>query len=133
MKKILGLVALLAALLVSACGGGGGASSAVTTVDAAEFLRAAAQPGVTVIDVRTPEEFAAGHLPGAVNINVEGADFDAQVAALSKDGAYAIYCRSGRRSTVAADKMAGTGFTRITNLDGGLVDLQNAGAQVVTS
>ncbi|MFM2412018.1 MAG: hypothetical protein RLZZ587_351, partial [Actinomycetota bacterium] len=46
-----------------------------------------------VIDVRTPAEFAEGHLEGAVNINIEDPTFADQVSALSKDGTYVIYCR----------------------------------------
>ena len=51
-----------------------------------------------VIDVRTPGEFAEGHLDGAVNLDLEGGVFEQQFSKLSKDGTYSIYCRSGRRS-----------------------------------
>lgn len=118
----------LAAALVSACGGG---SSAITKVDAPAFLAQAAKPGTVVIDVRTPEEYAAGHLQGAININVEGATFDAQIATLDKASTYEVYCHSGRRSTIAADKLASAGFTRIYNLSGGIADLQAAGGSIV--
>ena len=66
-------------------------------LSAADFAAAAAQPGVTIVDVRTPAEFASGHIDGAVNIDIEGADFASQISALPKDGAYAVYCRSGNR------------------------------------
>lgn len=132
MKKLLALVALViaGALLAAGCSSG---TTAVSTVSPSSFLQVAAQPGVTVVDVRTPEEYAAGHLSGAVNINVEGPDFDQQISTLDRDGAYAVYCHSGRRSALAADAMAKAGFTKVTNLQGGLADLQAAGGQIATS
>jgi phage shock protein E len=63
-------------------------------------------PGGTVlIDVRTPAEFAEGHLEGAINIPVELPTFAAQVAELDPDLEYLVYCRSGRRSAVAIEIM----------------------------
>jgi rhodanese-related sulfurtransferase len=115
--------------LVSACSS---SPSAVTTVDPQAFLQVASQPGTTVIDVRTPAEFAAGHLQGAINIDVESPTFVAGIDALSKSGSYAVYCHSGRRSALASDQMSSAGFTSITNLQGGLADLQSAGG-VITS
>ena len=120
---------MLAAFVLAACGS---ATSAVQTVDPQSFLATASQSGTVVIDVRTPEEFAAGHLPNAVNVNVEGPTFDTQIASLDKGATYAVYCRSGRRSAVATDAMATAGFTSVYNLDGGLDDLAAAGATVVT-
>jgi phage shock protein E len=69
-----------------------------------------------VIDVRTPEEFAQGHLDGAVNLDVEGGAFEAGLADLDPDASYAVYCRSGRRSALAADVMAQSGFTDVADL-----------------
>lgn len=68
-----------------------------------------------VIDVRTPEEFATGHLDGAVNINWEDPTFTDQVATLDKDGVYVLYCRSGNRAGQALDAMTSMGFTNLTN------------------
>lgn len=127
-KRVMAVFAVLGVLLVAGCSS---SSSAVTTVDAQTFLTTASQPGVTVIDVRTPEEYAAGHLDGAVNMNVEGPDFSAQIATLDVAGTVALYCQSGRRSAIAADQMAGAGFTSIVNLDGGIADLQSAGGSIV--
>ncbi|MEY4477101.1 MAG: hypothetical protein RJA31_605 [Actinomycetota bacterium] len=68
-----------------------------------------------VIDVRTPEEFATGHLDGAVNINWEDPTFTDQVATLDKDGVYVLYCRSGNRAGQALDAMTSMGFANLTN------------------
>jgi rhodanese-related sulfurtransferase len=131
MRRVLLLLAALVGLTVLLAGCSG-SSSTVSTVGAQEFLTSAAEPGTVVVDVRTPAEFTAGHVDGAVNINVESPDFGAQIGALPKDTTYAVYCRSGRRSALASDQMAEAGFTSVVNLQGGLADLQAAGAPVVT-
>ena len=71
-----------------------------------------------VIDVRTPAEFAEGHLDGAVNINWEDIGFADEVSALDKDGVYVLYCRSGNRAGQAIDAMTSMGFTNLTNAGG---------------
>lgn len=128
MKKLLVLLAaLLGVSLLAACG----SSGSVTTVDPQAFLSTAKQQGVVVVDVRTPSEYAAGHVDGAINIDVEGGAFDAEIAKLDKNATYAVYCHSGRRSGLATDAMAKAGFTHVYNLQGGIADLQSAGAQIV--
>jgi rhodanese-related sulfurtransferase len=64
-----------------------------------------------IIDVRTPEEWAAGHLEGAVRIGIADADFTQQLEALDKGADYYIYCRSGNRAGQAIDYMKSAGFT----------------------
>lgn len=64
-----------------------------------------------IIDVRTPEEWATGHLDGAVRIGIADADFAQQLEALDKGAAYYIYCRSGNRAGQAIDYMKSAGFT----------------------
>ncbi len=81
-----------------------------------------------IIDVRNPDEYAAGHIAGAVNIPVEAADFGARVAELDRQGSYLVYCRSGRRSALASDLMAAAGFTDVVD-SGGLTALVEAGAR----
>lgn len=83
----------------------------------------------TVIDVRTPAEYEQAHVVGAINMDVESADFADQIAELDPEGSYIVYCRSGRRSALAADQMATVGFTHIVDA-GGLADLARAGAPV---
>jgi rhodanese-related sulfurtransferase len=85
-----------------------------------------------IIDVRTPAEFAGGHLEGAVNIDVQSPDFEALVSELNPAGSYYVYCRSGNRSGQAIDRMTALGFTDLTN--GGSVESASAatGIAVVT-
>lgn len=101
-----GLLAAGALMSVAACGSDASASASQNVVS-----------GATIIDVRTPSEYAAGHLQSAKNVDVESADFDAQIAALPKGDAYVVYCRSGNRSAAAMRKMQEAGFTNVT--DGG--------------
>lgn len=87
---------------------------------------------VVVIDVRTPEEFAEGHLEGAELIDFNGADFDAQIAELDPDQQYLVYCRSDSRSGQAVAAMAAIGIERVWDMDGGIVAYEAAGLPIVT-
>jgi rhodanese-related sulfurtransferase len=102
-------------------------ASAVGTVTAAEFKELIATPGVVLLDVRRPDEFAAGHLAGATNIDAEAADFEARIIKLDKQARYAIYCHSGRRSALAMTKMAALGFGSVRDLGGGIAAWEQAG------
>ena len=76
---------------------------------------------VTIVDVRTPEEFTSGHIPGAINVPNEGI-LDGMPEELSdKDAELLIYCRSGRRSAEAARKLLAMGYTRVYDF-GGIID-----------
>lgn len=116
------LVGLLMAI-VAACGG----ASAVQKVDAAKAV--GMLDSRVVIDVRTPAEFADGHVARARNIDVEAGDFAARISSLDKSASYLVYCRTGRRSAIAADEMAGAGFADIVD-GGGIADLVAAGAPI---
>jgi rhodanese-related sulfurtransferase len=87
-------------------------------------------PGV--IDVRTVEEFADGHVTGAVNLDLENGAFLAELADLDKNVGYALYCRSGRRSAIAAELMATAGFTEVHNLGALESAAQTLGLPIVT-
>ncbi len=78
-----------------------------------------------VIDVRATDEFAAGHLDGAVNYNVEDGTLEQALPSLDPNANYVVYCRSGRRSAVAVDLMKENGFTQIADL-GSLDDAADA-------
>ncbi|MEY3278611.1 MAG: hypothetical protein RLZZ426_1097 [Actinomycetota bacterium] len=72
-----------------------------------------------VVDVRTAGEFAAGHVAGSLNIDAEASSFDTNIAQLDPNETYLVYCQSGRRSAIAAQKMTDAG---LTVLDGGGID-----------
>ena len=136
-------VAALVALTGAACtasepaaGGRATASAEASraygaTLNAAEFAVSLDRPGVIVLDVRTPAEYAAGHLEGAVLADING-DFEAAVAGLDRAAPYAVYCRSGSRSAAAIEAMKLLGFGDAWHLGGGIGAWQAAGEDVVT-
>lgn len=105
--------------------------SAPERVDAARFAEVVEMPGVQIIDVRTREEFASGHLDGAVNYDLQGSSFLEQVATLDPSGTYAVYCRSGNRSQPAVAAMADAGISSIYELSTGIIGWQDAGLPTV--
>lgn len=126
--------ALLALLPVAAgCSSDDDAASSSSAPTEAGATPAPGQEAATValeedreaIDVRTPEEYAEGHVDGAANLDFQGAAFADQIAALDPDGTYVVYCRSGNRSAQAAAEMRAIGLDVI---DGGaLTDMAAAG------
>ena len=120
MKLIRLMLAVSALLLaVAGCSPSTQATPGVARVDVAEFATVITEPGVQIIDVRTPEEFADGHIRGAVNIPVQQPDFAERVAALDPAATYAVYCRSGNRSQPAVAAMRDAGITNIYELQSG--------------
>ena len=85
-------------------------SPAFHNLTPAKFAEGLHQPGAVLVDVRRPEEFAQGHLPGAMNIEVTAPDFAQRVASLDKHAPTYVYCRSGARSASAAKQLTAAGF-----------------------
>lgn len=80
-----------------------------------------------IIDVRTREEYLAGNIPNAINIDVLSQDFKSKIDMLDKNKEYLIYCRSGNRSSIASSIMSTNGFINIYNLENiGYQDFANA-------
>ena len=100
-------------------------------VGVAEFANVIASPGVTIVDVRTPQEFAEGHIEGAVNIPVELPDFMDRVSELDPSGTYAVYCRSGNRSQPAVAGMSSIGINGIYELESGTTGWTTEGQPLV--
>ena len=74
---------------------------------------------VQLVDVRTPSEFNAGHVPDAQNINFYDENFDQQIETLDKSKQIIVYCKSGGRSAKCASKLVEKGFEKIYDLEGG--------------
>lgn len=126
----LAVLALVAMLTVAACDSEDASSDAgAYTVEPEEAVAMIEDGDRTIIDVRSPDEFDEAHVVGAVNINVDGADFEDRIAELDPDASYLVYCRSGRRSDLAAQQMEAIGIKDIADA-GGLADLARAGAPV---
>jgi rhodanese-related sulfurtransferase len=134
MIKPLFIVALIASALVTgyslskpnACGAFCG--DIITSVSVSQFAKASENNNATVIDVRTAQEFSEGHIPNAVNADVNDPEaFERYLETLDKDNMYLVYCRSGNRSATAMQLMQDKGFTNIVNLSGGIQDWQKSG------
>lgn len=125
MKKVIALFA--AALLLAGCS----SSNSANNLSVNEFSTKAAEPGVITLDVRTPGEFAEGHIEGARLIDFQSGNFENEIAALDKNATYAVYCRSGNRSGQAVKVMQEAGFTNVFNMNGGVIDWSNAGLPLV--
>ena len=96
------------------------ATKGFNSVDASRFAEVIENEQVQIIDTRTPEEFNEGHIPGAVNIDINSEEFEARVAELDKSRPVAVYCRGGRRSKEAAKHMVSCGL-EVTELSDGIL------------
>jgi rhodanese-related sulfurtransferase len=123
MKKL--NTCLLAMLGLTACG-----QEDFENVDVTGFEKLMNDSNVVVLDVRTAEEFAESHLAGALNIDQGQSDFmEKSKAALPDSKTIAVYCRSGRRSASAANRLAAEGY-KCVNLKGGIIAWKEAGMPV---
>ena len=99
---------------------------AVKKISLEEFEKMRKDKGAVVLDVRTPREFEAGHVPGAVNIPWQSPDFDKQVEKLDKSKTYLVHCYSGSRSAAATKEMTKLNFDHLFDFSGGMRAYQRA-------
>lgn len=104
----------------------GAADNSATRVSAEQAQKLVTDKKVVVLDLRTPEEFAAGHIAGATNINFRAADFEKALTALDKNQPYLVHCASGNRSTQALPKFRQLEFKSLYHLDSGIKGWQKA-------
>ena len=125
-----GLVAILLLGLASIVQ----AATATVDVDQAKGLIESrdGKPELVVLDVRTRQEFAEGHLPGAVNLDVQAPDFERQLTALDRGKTYLVYCRTGARSSRAVRAMEQLGFQSIQHMSQGIVRWQERHFPIAT-
>ena len=121
MKKLIPI--LLSALMFTGCAGVGNQANNTyrsITMDAAVTMMAE-ESGYIILDVRRPDEFAAGHIPNAINVPNETIG-TAEIPELpDKNQLIMVYCRSGRRSKEASEKLVKLGYTNIVEF-GGILD-----------
>jgi rhodanese-related sulfurtransferase len=98
---------------------GCGAPVNTGTLDPVSFQQAIG-PKVQLIDVRTPAEFAEGHLVGARNLDWSGGALETAMPGLEKGAPVLLYCASGRRSAAAREAMKAAGFSDVKDLEGGI-------------
>lgn len=90
-------------------------------LNSAQYKQVISENGVTIIDVRTPEEYQNGHIENAQNINVQSGDFKAKMENFDREKPIYIYCRSGSRSANAGRILEEMGFKEIYDLKGGIL------------
>ena len=98
-------------------------------VGAADFEKRRAKSKTVVLDVRSPEEFAKGHIPGAINADINSPGFAAKAAQLDKKQTILVNCHAGSRGAIASAELARLGFKTICNLEGGLDAWEKSGHQ----
>jgi rhodanese-related sulfurtransferase len=126
MKRILLLILLTAFSLV------GCAQQPSGIIDATQFKKLIEEKkDVQLIDVRTPNEFKAGHIQGAINIDFYRGDFKEAIAKLDKSKPIAIYCAVGGRSGASTEVAAQLGFKQVYDLQGGISVWQRKGLPIV--
>lgn len=130
--SILLVLTFCCALLLAACSSGGGENAGTPSasisgkaayhkITAREAKKMIDKGGVTVVDVRTAEEYAERHIPGAVLVPVEAIGEEPPAALPNKDAVLLVHCRTGVRSKQASDKLMKLGYTQIYDF-GGIVD-----------
>ena len=129
MHRTLTAIAMAGILLLSACSGDTAVFDLTSAAESQELL-AEAPSDLVILDIRTPEEFASGHIGGASNLDFYEPDFADSLDGLAKDLPYFVYCRSGNRSASAIDVMKDLGFTEVYELDGGIVTWVEAGLPI---
>ena len=121
MKKLIPI--LLSALMLTGCAGRSNHQTntyrSITMDEAVDMM--AQESGNIILDVRRPDEYAAGHIPGAINVPNESIGTDEIPELPNKDQLIMVYCRSGRRSKEASEKLVKLGYTNIVEF-GGILD-----------
>jgi len=133
MKKIylVILATILFVAIVSGC------LSSTTPSEKAKYVDISVQQGkemidrgeVFILDVRTQEEYNESHISGSTLIPVD--ELDIRLKELPRDKKILVYCRTGRRSVTASEKLENSGFTQLYNMKGGITEWKNAGYEVV--
>ena len=121
MKKLIPI--LLSALLLTGCTGAGNSTNNTyrqISMDEAVTMMAE-ETCYIILDVRRADEFAEGHIPGAINVANESIGTDEILELPDKNQLIMVYCRSGRRSKEAAEKLVKLGYTNVVEF-GGILD-----------
>ena len=136
MKKTIVVLSSVILMSLYACSGNSNANATtqeviqqeeiIVDVTVNQFKDLIATEG-TVLDVRTPEEWAEGIIPNAKKMNFHDDDFASQVDHLDKTKPVFVYCKRGGRSASAAEILKEKGFTKVYNLDGGISAWKDAG------
>ena len=125
MKKVILSLALIFSISVSIL------AQNKSNIKADEFDKAIRQKGIQLLDVRRPAEYEESHIKGATLANWEDrASFESHAEHLDKDKPVYVYCRSGKRSSDAANFLSEQGFKNVVNLEGGILGWKGEGKAV---
>jgi len=140
-KRRIRLSNLLIALLLAGAGFwflqhqgllGIGNANGITHISPTEAKQRLEQgPGILLVDVRTPEEYASGHLARSVLLPLDQVDAKASTVLKDRNAPVMLYCHSGRRSDIAANMLKAQGYTNVINVVGGISAWSQAGLPVV--
>ena len=135
MRKRLWIIGLSFMLGMAACthAADGASSKPVAPsrkIQIEDFDRLRVTTNHVVLDVRTPEEYRAGHVPHSVNLNVHDPDFAKQLKSLDPSKTYLVHCARGKRSALATDQMTQRGLTNVLDFTGGFELWQKSGKPV---
>ncbi len=120
---------LFIGFLFTSCNGQTNAKyESIAAVNFAEKIKTTSQ--AAIIDVRSPEEFAGQHIDNAINIDWNGDNFEGKIGKYDKSKPIFVYCMSGGRSKKAAEKLSELGFSKIYELQGGIMKWNAAGLSV---
>ena len=95
-----------------------------------EFEKLTKEPNTVILDVRTPKEYAAGHLKGAVLLDYQAKDFEEKAKGLDRSKTYLVHCAAGGRSEKASSRFDALKFPKVYNLEGGFKAWEKAGKPV---
>lgn len=124
--KLKVLLFAILTVFISSCKGQD--SKKIQKIDAVSFSKEIKKTeNPQLLDVRTPEEFKEEHIEQATNVNWLTADFVQNVSKFDKSKTVFVYCKSGGRSHKAAEKLAEIGFTKVIELEGGILKWNAAG------
>jgi rhodanese-related sulfurtransferase len=115
MNKLFAVVSVVF-ILMSSCTIG----QTKNDIELDEFEKKMASEKYLLVDVRTAEEFAEGHIKGAINIDYLAENFSIEIQELELESPVLLYCRSGNRSSKAMKTMKELGFKEVYNLEGGI-------------
>jgi thioredoxin len=124
-------VFLISALMFSCTNGQDQSAGVIEKVDAGKFKQLIESGDGVILDVRSPEEINQGYISGASTINFYDTDFESKINLIQKNKPVYVYCKAGGRSSQAAELMKKNGFTKVYNLDGGIMSWMNNGYAVV--
>jgi len=127
MKKVLIVFGLIFFFLI---GCKGQLDSGIKDISVEEMQSLLKIDDVQLVDVRTPEEFKAGYIANAQNIDYYSPTIDEDILKLDKNKPVIVYCRSGKRSRDCSEKLLEAGFQKIYNLEGGIIQWEHEGKEI---